>query len=120
MKFLSDEWVAALDARARTHALPASEAPLCVEFRVDDVRYHLVLRAATLRFVAGSAPSPDVSLSLDRDTAAKIAQGQLSAQTAFMNGALRIGGDTQALVRGGGALSACGELMHDLAETTDF
>ena len=131
MEFLSEEWIAALDRAARSNTATApdrSNAPndadapseFEVEFRIDAARYHVTGASGALRFRPGAAPRPDVTLTLDRHTAAAIAQGRLPAQTAFMNGLLRLGGDAQALVRHATAFARIGAIMHTVQQETEY
>ena len=107
-RFLSDEWIDALD-RALADAAPADPAatldgsPLVVEQCVtrpdgDPVVYHVVLGDGRARAVPGPAPEPTLRFTQDRDTAWAIGTGRQSAQAAFMTGRLQVGGDLRALL----------------------
>src|SRR5690606_23820471 len=63
-----------------------------------DVRYAIVLDHGDNRVVAGPVDDPDVTFRTDRATAGAIAAHAESAQTAFMAGRLRLGGDVRALL----------------------
>jgi alkyl sulfatase BDS1-like metallo-beta-lactamase superfamily hydrolase len=119
VSFLSDEWVQALD-----HAVSRITGPitpgLTVDFDIEGFRYHLRCSEGVLHVVPGRAERADVSFTFDRQTATAIASGQLAAQAAFMSGQVRIGGDTQALIRGVPTLTLYAEALHDITSITEF
>ena len=82
-EFLSDAWVAALDTRY-ADSPGSAPAPVTVQYDVtmaDQVRtYHLVLGPDRDRAIAGPAPDPDVTFSMDEATAHQISAGTLSTQ----------------------------------------
>lgn len=129
LRFLSPEWIDALDraVRADTTLLAAAQGAdgLVVEQRVVDpgnamVCWHVAIGGGTVRIAAGAAPSPDVVLTVDRATAAQIARGEASAQRAFMAGQLRIGGDPRALIRHQAAFAAAGDAFAAVRAETDW
>src|SRR5438093_367842 len=90
-EFLSDEWIAALDAAARATQVDAGDADsLAVEPVVrgvpgrGDVRYRVTcdtgVRAVTR---SPDGESADVRIETDYATAVALARGQLNAQTAL-------------------------------------
>ena len=101
-EFLSDAWIADLDRAARSAAVP-SELSLAVQQVVLDergVESSYVVRIAEGRAAveAGRSDDVDITITQDRATAGEIARGELSAQTAFMSGRLRIGGDLREVI----------------------
>lgn len=108
LDFLSTEWLDALD-----QAAAASRAAL----RVDDdharvviqqvitggsdggTAYYVLLDDDDVGVRAGQVPDPTLSFTTDHHTARAIARGDESAQVAFIQGRLRVGGDVRALVR---------------------
>lgn len=105
LEFLSDEWLTALDEAVRDADLSRDAAsPLVIQQVVidgdepDARAYHIDLLAGHVRVRAGRANDPTISFTTDRRTAAAIASGSESAQTAFIQGRLRVGGDTRALL----------------------
>ena len=101
-EFLSDAWIADLDRAARSAAVP-SELSLVVQQVVLDergVESSYVVRIAEGRAAveAGRSDDVDITITQDRATAGEIARGELSAQTAFMSGRLRIGGDLREVI----------------------
>jgi putative sterol carrier protein len=109
--FLTDAWLDDLDAAARVAELP-TEAPLVLQQVVTDgpdgheVAYALVVRDGRVHVERGRADDPDLVFTQDRATAEAIHRGELSAQAAFMQGRLRLGGDLRAVVDRAGELAA--------------
>lgn len=60
--------------------------------------WHVELDDGAVALHRGPADEPTVTLSCDLDTAEAIQSGRASAQAAFMNGRLRLGGDVRALL----------------------
>lgn len=102
-EFLTQAWIDALDEAGRAVAAPG-ELRLVVQQVVTavdagaDVAYVVEIRDGGMRVRSGRAHDPDVSFQQDRSTAAAIAQGALSAQVAFMDGRLRLGGDLRSVL----------------------
>lgn len=125
MEFLSDAWLAALDATAA--AMPADDArsglDLVIEFIVTDVRsYRFTFTDGALR-VSGSTdamPEADIRMSGDLPTSAAVASGNRSALDAFICGDLMLGGDTRLLLEHRAALETVGDLFASVKATTTF
>lgn len=101
VRFLSPEWIAALDEAAAGWSAPA-ELDLTVEQVVRrpgeaTAVYHLSFTGGRLRVVAGPAEHADVTLTLDYPVAAGIARGEANAQAALAAGHLQVGGNLQLL-----------------------
>lgn len=118
MRFLSPEWIARLDEVARADlelAEAAAEADLVVQQVVvdgaDEVAYHVVLRAGEVAVRPGRAEAPTVTFTQDRATAEAVAAGDLSAQQAFIDGKVRLGGDTVALAERAKVLARLGDVF---------
>lgn len=100
-EFLSDAWIAQLDA---SYADSPGSAPetVTVQYVVTadaGVRsYHLVMGPDRDRAIAGQAESPDVTFSMDEATAKAISSGELSTEEAFITGRLDIDGDPGPLI----------------------
>jgi hypothetical protein len=128
-EFLSDEWIAALDAAARDapNDGAADADALAVEPVVRGVpgrgavRYRVTcdtaVRAVT-RPVYGE--SADVRIETDYATAVALARGQLNAQAALADGLLRVSGDLARLAAHAGALARLGDLFASVRATTTF
>ena len=59
----------------------------------------------------GRADAPDITFTQDRATAEAIHRGELSAQTAFIEGRLRLGGDLRAVIERAGSLVAIDDVF---------
>ncbi len=114
--FLTDQWLDELDAAARTATFPA-DLRLVVQQVITggpdgpEVVYVLKLADGTLSVHAGRADEPDVTFTQDRATAQAIHRGELSAQAAFMDGRLRLGGDLRSVIDRAGALAAIDDVF---------
>jgi hypothetical protein len=126
LRFLSDEWLAALEraAEAATDAVDPDLDMVIQQVVTDDdgteIAYHLVLRGGRVRAHRGRASAPTVTFITDRDTAARINQGIQSAQAAFMTGGLRIGGDIRALASQQASLAGLQDLFGALRAETSY
>lgn len=121
VRFLSPEWVDALDrAAASTGPCSSDLEGLVVAYAVDDGGYHVAFTAEGMRVRPGAPDPATVTFRLDRATAAAIAQGTSSAQRAFMSGRLRIGGDATALVRAQAAIAALGDVFAIVRPETEW
>lgn len=94
---LSEDWIRELDLAAQSVTAPA-DLHLVVEQRVVDpdgteVAYAVRIEGGHVRVRPGRAPDAHVTFTQDRATAAAIARGERSAQRAFLDGDLRVGGD---------------------------
>ena len=123
MRFLSEEWLAALDEAARTTTID-SEKTVVIEQTVRDTDSEIVWHAivsTTIRVIPGPASDAAVRISSDRETAAAITSGRLSAQRAFLDGRLRLDGDVQALMDARPGLVALGDVFATVrADTGDL
>ena len=127
MEFLSDDWLAAMDAAARERTVPADDPLADVSLVVEQVvtggpTWRLVVDRGRCSVVAGADPdgAPDVRLTSDRTTAAAIAGGQRSALDAFIAGDLVLGGDVRALLEHRVAMEALGDLFAQVRDRTAF
>jgi hypothetical protein len=101
VEFLSDGWIEAMAEAAATASVP-SDLRLVVQQVVQsdgtEAAYSVQVADGRVSVVPGRADSPDVTLTKDAATARAIASCALSAQAAFMEGRLRVGGDLRALL----------------------
>ena len=125
LRHLSPEWIAALDEAARASAAlreAASELNLTVQQVVTDgdeeVAWYVCLRSGDVAVRPGRSGDSDVSFTQDRDTARAIADGELSAQAAFMAGRLRTGGDLTVLLAHRDALADLDDVFADVRART--
>ncbi len=126
MRYLSDDW---FGAAADAVSAVADPLPRNVEITIQQVitgapdgdrTYAMVLSGQSVTLVPGEASSPDVTFTQDWDTACGIAQGTISAQTAFMSGRMRIGGNTNLLVEHHDLLAEVDDLLVDVRGETTF
>jgi putative sterol carrier protein len=61
-----------------------------------------------------------VTLTEDRSTAVAVARGERSAQEAFMDGEVRVGGDIGELLAAQAALARLGDVFASVRADTDF
>jgi putative sterol carrier protein len=126
--YLSDEWIErAGEALASDRALAesASDADLTIQYEVVGAAgskraYALRLDHGTVQLEPGTHPDAPVSFSLSYDTAAHITRGELSAQAAFMQGDLKLGGDVTVLVREHALVGALDDALAPLRDETTF
>ena len=110
--FLSDEWIAeARRIRADVPAAAAGDTPAAAAVRMNQVitevpfgpgtlDAHLDTSSGTLEMETGHLENPDVTVTLDYDTAKSIfVDGTLEAgMRAFMDGRVRVQGDMAKLI----------------------
>jgi putative sterol carrier protein len=126
LRHLSPEWIAALDEAAQASAslrAAATDLDLTVQQVVtggdDEVTWYVRLRGGEVAVHPGRADDPDVTFTQDRDTARAIADGELSAQAAFMAGRLRTGGDLTQLLAHREALADLDDVFADVRARTE-
>lgn len=114
--FLTPVWLDELDAAARRASIP-SDLRLTVQQVIPDgpdgqeLTYVVEAADGALSVRPGRADRPDVTFTQDRATALAIHRGELSAQAAFMEGRLRLGGDLRDVIRRAGALAALDDVF---------
>ena len=97
--YLSEEWIDEADAALRASGLCTPEGdPFAVEQRVGEVVFHMVFDENGARVSSGPAANPAVVFCQSWDTAVAIAQGELSAEEAVLNGEITFEGDPMALL----------------------
>lgn len=111
--FASPEWIDDL-ARAAADVAVDPGIRLTVEQHLTGEAastWHVTIADGVVRIAAGAAPEAEISLTSSFATAAAIHEGRLSAQRAFLDGDLRIGGDLQTLIAHRGALAGVAQLL---------
>ena len=97
--YLSEEWIQEADAALRASGLCTPDGErFAVEQRVGEVVYHMVFDGAGASVHSGPAPDPAVVIRQSWATAAAIAQGEISAEEAVLNGQTAIKGDPLSLM----------------------
>ena len=125
VRFLTGEWIAALDAAAQEASVPP-EVWLTIQQIVagddggGDVRYHLVLADGRIRVHPGDAENADVTLVQSRAVAASLSRGELNAQQALEAGRLKLRGDIGQLGRHAKALTAMQDVFAAVRTDTEY
>ena len=114
--FLTDAWLDDLEAAAQRAELDTKGALVLQQVIPDgpegrEVAYALVVRDGRVRLERGRVADPDLTFTQDRATAEAIHRGDLSAQAAFMQGRLRLGGDLRAVIDRAGELAAIDDVF---------
>lgn len=126
VRFLSGEWIAALDAAARQASVPPEVRLTIQQIVADegdvrgDVRYHLVVADGRLRVHPGEAADPDVTLVQTRAVAAALSRGEVNAQQALEAGRLKLRGDIGHLGRHGKALTTLQDVFAAVRDDTEY
>ncbi|MDP1819063.1 MAG: SCP2 sterol-binding domain-containing protein [Acidimicrobiales bacterium] len=112
-EFLSAEWLADLDAAARATPTPADLQVVVQQIVAlpdgGEVAYEIRIAHGSMRVLPGRSPDADVTFTQDRVTAEAVATGQQSAQAAFIDGRLRVGGDLRSVIGLAGDISGLGD-----------
>ena len=114
--FLTPAWLADLDAAGR-RASVAPDLRLVVQQVIPDgpdgqeLAYVVEVADGTLSVRPGRADHPDVTFTQDRATALAIHRGELSAQAAFIEGRLRLGGDLRSILDRAGSLASIDDVF---------
>ena len=123
-RFLTSEWIAALDAAAREATVPAGVRLTIQQIVTDgpdgEVRYHLAFGDGRLRVHAGDADAADVTLVQTGAVAAALSRGELNAQQALEAGRLKLRGDIGRLAREGRALTAVEDVFAAVRAATTY
>ncbi len=122
MIYLSEPWL-----EAATKALidaPPTQTSLRVGYDIIDGPdgvgpYTLVLGPETMAFEPGLS-EPAATLRLTFDLAVAIAKGMTSAQRAFLDGKIQLGGDVTALLGSTAHLELIDDKLKELRATTRF
>jgi hypothetical protein len=128
VQYLSDEWMT--EAATALAAGPAPEdggpdEPVVLQYDVTAApggkrSYALRFDRSGIHLDLGAHRDVSASFTLDYDVAAQIAQGQLSAQAAFMQGRLKLGGDVMVLVRQHALLDGLDDALAELRARTEY
>ena len=124
VRFLSAEWLTALDESARGLDVP-EDVDLVVEQVVTgpgggETAYHLVFGSGSVRVRPGRAEAASVAVQQSYETAVALARGELNAQQAMARGELRVSGDVGLLSRHGRSLGRLPDLFAELRDRTEF
>ena len=121
LAYLSDEWIQEADAALRASGLCTVDGErFAVEQRVGEVVFHIVIDDQVARICSGPAVEPSVVLSQSRDTAVAIAQGELSAEEAVLNGLTVVDGNPLALLSHHRILARANDVFAQVRARTDW
>ncbi len=134
MRYLGDEWITAADSalsEAWQQVSDKGEEQTTIAYAVKDApgsdgkkakaQWTVSYGPDGASVTSGAPPDdPDATMELDYETAVSIARGESSAQVAFMQGRLKLGGDVTLLIRGADHLGEVGDALGSLRDTTDF
>jgi hypothetical protein len=128
VRYLSDEWMDEADRSLRASealAEATTDVDLTVAYEVagapDGKRtYALCFDRGAVSLQREVPTGAPVTFALDYTTATEIARGDLSAQAAFMQGRLKLGGDVNVLIRDGAALDGVTDALADLRARTEY
>jgi hypothetical protein len=85
-----------------------------------DVTYHLQVGDGEARFGPGVAEPEHVRMEQDWETAVAVATGDLNAQSAFVNGHIRLFGDQQRLLDAQPVFGALDAVFNDVRQRTEY
>jgi len=123
-RFLSDAWIADLDEAGRQCTLSPdlrlTLQQVVVEERGAGVAYVIRIADGRISVEPGVDPAPDVTLTQDRTTAMAVARAELSAQSAFMSGRLRVGGDLRGVLDRAQELAVVADVFAAVRSSTTW
>ncbi|MCY3578229.1 MAG: SCP2 sterol-binding domain-containing protein [bacterium] len=121
LEYLSEEWIEEADAALRASGLCTPEGDaFAVEQRVGEVVFHMVFDSDGASVRTGAAANPAVVFCQSRDTAVAIAQGELSAEEAVLNGEITFEGNPMALLSHRRLLARAEDVFADVRARTDW
>lgn len=123
MRYLSDQWMKRADAALGD--LDPLDGQVCVGFLVvggpeGDRPYMLELGPDAVHVIPGVDERAEVTLRLDWAVAVSIATGVASAQRAFLDGKLVVGGDVGVLLGHQSVLATIDDHLAELRSETTF
>jgi len=126
-RYLSPAWFEAAQRAVDANvSLPASAGiDIVVQHVVTDtedgdVTYHVRVAGDGVSVHRGQAPDPTVVFSEDYGTAAAISRGELSAQSAFITGRIKVRGDLPRLVEQASAFTDIDDALAGLRAETSY
>jgi hypothetical protein len=114
--FLTAAWLADLDAAGRRAGVPLGVRLIVQQVIPDgpdghELAYVVEVADGAISVHPGRADHPDVTFTQDHATALAIHRGELSAQAAFIEGRLRLGGDLRAVLDRAGPLATIDDVF---------
>jgi hypothetical protein len=128
VRYLSLDWIDALSQAvgddeqlrelATTHELGLTQ--VVDDGPEGDVTYHLQVGDGEARFGPGAADPEHVRMEQSWSTAVAVANGDLNAQEAFVDGRIRLYGDQQRLLDAQPVFGALDHVLASLRERTEY
>jgi hypothetical protein len=128
VRYLSLDWIDALSRAvgddeqlrelATTHELGLTQ--VVDDGPEGDVTYHLQVGDGEARFGPGAADPEHVRMEQSWSTAVAVANGDLNAQEAFVDGRIRLYGDQQRLLDAQPVFGALDHVLASLRERTEY
>ncbi len=110
--FATEDWIReTADRLAGVEADPKLSLVLEQRITDTDASWHVILADGAVTVIGGPHKAPTLRLSSTHAVALAIHQSELSAQRAFLDGNLRIGGEIKALTDHRTALSTIAALL---------
>lgn len=109
--FASPAWIEALSRAAAEVTVDPDLALTVDQHLTDGPAWHFLFAGGAVRVASGESDRPDIVLTCSLEIALAIHAGELSAQRAFLDGELQIGGDLTLLIEQRAALSEVTALM---------
>ena len=124
-EFLSPEWLAALDARARSSKSLADIGDLTLQMVVrhgpgGEMTYHIAVAGDAARVHPGPAEAPDLTLVADYDVASAISRGTANVQEALAGGRFKITGKLEILRGKERTLAALDDVFAEVRAATTY
>ena len=125
-RFLSDEWISAMNEAAASESLRQSTRNVRLSIQKvvkagHEERCYLVrVDHGRVSVEPGRDPAADLTITEDAETAAALAKGEMSPQIAFMLGRIRVSGDMPALMASYEALSEVDDAFAPVRATTSY
>ncbi|MGB3409568.1 MAG: SCP2 sterol-binding domain-containing protein [Microthrixaceae bacterium] len=129
VQYLSDEWFqqagAAISASEALRAAATASEDVTIQYEVTGApsgkqAYTIWLRDGAAGLDVGASKGAEVTFALDYPTAVQVAKGELSAQAAFMQGKMKLGGDVGVLIRAHAAIDSLSDVLADLRSNTEY
>ena len=121
-RFLSEGWVADLTTALASDEAHGSIADVDLTLQQvvtgssgGEVSFWISLADGVISGGLGQAPEPDVTLTMDHETAAALSRAELNHQAAFMQGKLKVTGNMGKLLKHQQVLEMFGPAMSSVA-----
>jgi putative sterol carrier protein len=127
-RYLSPEWLDAAQAamesdgalREATAGLAFVVQHVVIDGPDGDVTFHVRVDDTGVQLRKGETRDATVAFTEDYATAAAIGRGELSAQSAFMMGRIRVSGDLEKLIEQGAAFGEIADMLAGLRSDTTY